>query len=136
MFKFSNKSTRTVLLTCSETLIKMSYRDILCLMYDVRCLMYSRHLPRCLFHRTFQSLKKCYECLQDPANIYLFKVNNRNTRKSCQICSKLAIRAPERRYWHYLSVFVVYIWSSTIVHWKSGQKNSLPMWHLIFWSFL
>ena len=24
-----------------------------------------------------------------PANIYLFKVNNRNTRKRCKICSKL-----------------------------------------------
>ena len=27
-----------------------------------------------------------------PANIYLFKVNNRNTRKSCEICSKLTIK--------------------------------------------
>ena len=26
-----------------------------------------------------------------PANIYLFKVNNRNTRKRCEICSKLTI---------------------------------------------
>ena len=31
-----------------------------------------------------------------PANIYLFKVNNRNTRKRCKICSKLAIKTPER----------------------------------------
>ena len=28
-----------------------------------------------------------------PANIYLFKVNNRNTRKRCEICSKLTIQA-------------------------------------------
>ena len=27
----------------------------------------------------------------DPANNYLFKVNNRNTRKSCEICSKLTL---------------------------------------------
>ena len=26
-----------------------------------------------------------------PANIYLFKVNNKNTRKRCEICSKLII---------------------------------------------
>ena len=26
------------------------------------------------------------------ANIYLFKVNNRNTRKRCKICSKLTIK--------------------------------------------
>ena len=27
----------------------------------------------------------------------LFKVNNRNTRKRCEICSKLTIKTPERR---------------------------------------
>ena len=27
-----------------------------------------------------------------PAHIYLFKVNNRNTRKRCEICLKLAIK--------------------------------------------
>ena len=32
-----------------------------------------------------------------PANIYLFKVNNRNTRKRFEICSKLTIKTPERR---------------------------------------
>ena len=33
----------------------------------------------------------------NPAGIYLFKVNNRNTRTSCEICSKLTIVIPERR---------------------------------------
>ena len=33
----------------------------------------------------------------NPANIYLFKVNNRNTIKSCEICLKLTIKTPERR---------------------------------------
>ena len=33
----------------------------------------------------------------DPANIYLFNVNNRNTRTRCEICSKLTIKKPERR---------------------------------------
>ena len=32
-----------------------------------------------------------------PADSYLFKVNNRNTRTLCEICSKLAIKTPERR---------------------------------------
>ena len=32
-----------------------------------------------------------------PAGIYLFKVNNRNTRTRCEICSKLTINTPERR---------------------------------------
>ena len=30
-----------------------------------------------------------------PANIYLFKFNNRDSRKRCEICSKLTIKAPE-----------------------------------------
>ena len=30
-----------------------------------------------------------------PAGIYLFKVNNRNTRTRCEICSKLTIKTPE-----------------------------------------
>ena len=42
-----------------------------------------------------------------PANIYLFKVNNRNTRKRCCICSKLTIKTPERRHWRRTGVFIV-----------------------------
>ena len=34
---------------------------------------------------------------QDPAGIYLLKVNNRNTRTRCEICSMLTIKTPERR---------------------------------------
>ena len=43
----------------------------------------------------------------DPANIYLFKVNNKNTRKRCEICSKLTIKTPERRQWRRSGVFIV-----------------------------
>ena len=32
------------------------------------------------------------------ANIYLFKVKNRDTRKDCEICSKLSTKTLERRY--------------------------------------
>ena len=34
---------------------------------------------------------------KNPAGIYLLKVNNRNTRTGCEICSKLTIKTPERR---------------------------------------
>ena len=40
-------------------------------------------------------------------NIYLLKVNNRNTRKRCEICSKLTIKPPERRQWLHSGVFIV-----------------------------
>ena len=35
-------------------------------------------------------------CSLHPAYIYLFKVNNRNTRKRCVICSELTIKTAER----------------------------------------
>ena len=35
---------------------------------------------------------------RDPANICLLKVNNRNTRKRCEIYSKLTIKTSERRH--------------------------------------
>ena len=44
---------------------------------------------------------------KNPANTYLFKVNNKNTRKRCKICSKLIIKTQERRQWHRSGVFIV-----------------------------
>ena len=42
-----------------------------------------------------------------PAGIYLLKVNNRNTRTRCEICSKLTIETPERRQGRRSGVFIV-----------------------------
>ena len=39
--------------------------------------------------------------------IYLLKVNIRNTRTKCEICSKLIINTPERRHWRCFGVFIV-----------------------------
>ena len=44
---------------------------------------------------------------QNPANIYLFRFNNRNTRKGSEISSKLTIKTPERRQWRSFGVFIV-----------------------------
>ena len=41
------------------------------------------------------------------ANIYMFKVNNWNSRKRCDIFSKLNIKIPERRHRRCSSVFSV-----------------------------
>ena len=43
----------------------------------------------------------------NPAGIYLLKVNNRNTRTRCEICSKITIKTPERRHWRRSGVFIV-----------------------------
>ena len=43
-----------------------------------------------------------------PADICLLKVNNRNTRTRCKICSKLT-KTPERRQWRRSGDFIVNI---------------------------
>ena len=40
-------------------------------------------------------------------SIYLFKVNNRNTRKRCELCSKPKIKTSERSQWRRSNVFIV-----------------------------
>ena len=42
-----------------------------------------------------------------PSGNYMFKVNNRNTRKRCKIYSRLPIKTPERHYWRRSGVFIV-----------------------------
>ena len=42
-----------------------------------------------------------------PVGNYMLKVNNRNTRERCEICSKLTIKTPEGSHWRRSGVFVV-----------------------------
>ena len=42
-----------------------------------------------------------------PISIYLLKVNNRNTRTRCEICSKITRKTPKRRHWRRSGVFIV-----------------------------
>ena len=42
-----------------------------------------------------------------PADIFLLKVKNRNTRTSFEICSELTIKTPERRNWRHSGVFII-----------------------------
>ena len=49
-------------------------------------------------HRNVGYFCKCFVGLK-PVAIYLFIVDNGNTRKVCEICSKLTIETPERRKW-------------------------------------
>ena len=45
--------------------------------------------------------------LENTADIYLLKVNSRDTRTRCEICSKLTIKTPERRQWRRYDAFIV-----------------------------
>ena len=37
----------------------------------------------------------------------MFKVNTKSTKTSCEICSKLTVKTPERRQWRRSGVFIV-----------------------------
>ena len=43
----------------------------------------------------------------NPANIYLLRVNKKNTRKRSEICLKLIIKTREPRFWRCSGVFIV-----------------------------
>ena len=45
-------------------------------------------------HRVFAEVLKIFN-RNKPDNTYLFKVNNRNTRKRCERCSKLTMKTSE-----------------------------------------
>ena len=68
-----------------------------------------------------------------PASNYMFKVNNRNTRATCKICSKLTIKTPERGQgqWRRSGVFIVniehisHLSSALIVNFEQVNVGSL-----------
>ena len=76
-------------------------------------LLYSKYMVKRRWVLRYEN-EKCADtetvssCLgKYPVGIHLFKVNNRNTRTRCEICSKLTIKTPERRQWCLSSVFIV-----------------------------
>ena len=72
------------------------------------------------------SVSKILFIIQNPVNIYLFKVNNRNTRKKCKIRSKLTIKTPERREYLCESLFLS----------KAAGLRPFFMFHTFFSVFL
>ena len=45
--------------------------------------------------------------LKYPADIYMLKFNNKSTRTTCEICSELSVKTPERPHWCRFVVFTV-----------------------------
>ena len=72
--------------------------------------------------------------LKQATNIYLFKFNNRNTRKMCEICSKLIIKSPERQrhqFTPFSSVSFVDFEQVNFNREKSFKMNPLPVYPLL-----
>ena len=80
----------------------------------ISCILYKRLLwPISVLTKNLSMRKKIYlkaflnRFVLIQANIYLFKFNNRNTRKRCETCSKLTIKTTEWRQWRRSGVFIV-----------------------------
>ena len=61
-----------------------------------------------------------------PTDIYLLKVNDRNTRKRCEICSKLTIKAPDTIWFLYCSLWTHFTTCSSVFIVNFEQVN--PGW--------
>ena len=102
---FSGKTSGTW--TCSQLCTKLSYWENL-LLFWVMLNKASAHL--------FILGNNIYTRKNSPTNIYLLKLNNINTRNTCEICSKLTIKTSQRRsnnvfivnYEHISNLFLVF----------------------------
>ena len=82
----------------------------------------------------------------DEADIYLFKVNNRNTRKRFEICSKLTTKTAEPTTWK-VSVFGVFLfrifshsdWTHPVtmsLKYEVNKWHPHELWHIMWMFFL
>ena len=60
-----------------------------------------------IFVITYVATLEMFLKTNNPASIYLLKINYRNARKRSEICSKLIIKTPERRHWRRSGVVIV-----------------------------
>ena len=77
------------------------------LLYTLRCCL--RCLKSIHFEHFFFAFGKHIWLNYFPVNIYLFTVTNRNTRKRCEICSKITTNTWEQRHCHRSVVFIFHI---------------------------
>ena len=110
-----NRIQDTVPTSKMELFVKIGiYKLIFCR------LLYTQHCPvsfLCVSPLLFPFRSRCFQqqisemvlfvTIAIAASNYMFKVNNRNTRTRCKICSKLTIKIPERCHWRRFGIFIV-----------------------------
>ena len=95
-------------------LFKYNERDLYC--KDLNILLVNNVSIISVIEKWWSNLTEYFEKILPAANIYLLKVNNKNTRKRCEICSKLTIKTPERRHWCRSGAFIL-DFEQVIVSW-------------------
>ena len=88
----------------------------------------------------------CVKITESQQIFHMYNVNKKNTRKRCEICSKLTIKTPERRHWLCsgvfsllnLNMFLTFLSVCAVKYVLVGMHNSgrfLLFFHICF-SFL
>ena len=94
-------------LICSSSLVSCCNRQLQMMVSSLTLRDYTLY---CNVENTnftlYQNISR-YIINQVPVGNYIFKVNNKNTRARCEICSKFPIKTPERRHWRRFGVFIV-----------------------------
>ena len=110
--------------------MKLSHSELKFMLYDKNDAL--SFLIVCMPHFDSNApLNIYYACIESeifPVSIYLLKVNNRNTRTRCEICSKLTIKTPERRqatsdYSYYINSFIALYNNPLKKMQNKGNKN-------------
>ena len=114
LFIFSRHST--VILRANNTRNQVTYLSVMLKLLRHRLELVHFVCWDCLFGLNLSyslSLKRIYFlCIVQQlisAYIYLFKVNNKSTRKMCEICPKSKIKAPKRRQLLVVFLLLTYI---------------------------
>ena len=109
MFKVNNKNTRTTSLTSTndvKSFYSVSFVDFKQVNVSwVNSWFWKCSVNPCL-HLSLQLIASCVTSIV-PVGMYLFKVNYRDNRRRCEICSKVKIRSTERNHRGRSGIFIV-----------------------------
>ena len=89
---------------------KESFQSKVCEMFKKEATNCSKHRNKLSFTQPTitQQYERTYKMIHsNPADNHMFKVSNRNTKPSCEICSKLTIKTSERRHWRRSGFFII-----------------------------
>ena len=109
MFKVNNKNTRTTSLTSTND-VKSFYSVSFVDFKQVNVSWVNSWFRQCsvnpCLHLSLQLIASCVTSIV-PVGMYLFKVNYRDNRRRCEICSKVKIRSTERNHRGRSGIFIV-----------------------------
>ena len=92
--KILNRSTLNLLVLLNQYMPPVSFWSLSLSFFPNRLNQLNQYMPLVSFSTPYRLVSQ----REYPAGIYKSKVNNRNTRTRCEICSKLTLKTPKRHH--------------------------------------